>query len=118
MHKKYVIDYGYGYAILITPYEPELRFGTLANTCFGIRKSIICFRVVHQEEYSEPEYFEELSFGGIYNSKTKSMLCGDRYAWREDGARKMIEPEYMADNEWNTDFCDSCRYEGGDSNGR
>lgn len=117
MYKKYVVDYGYGYAILITPYEPIARFNALANTCFGIRKSILCAIVIHAEECSAPEYFEELSFGGIYNSKTKSMLCGDRYAWREDGARKMIEPEYMADDCWDTSFCDSCRYEGDDSNG-
>lgn len=94
---KYTIRYGFGTAVLYTPYPPEERFFTLANTCFGIRKSIIWFDIIHVEDV-QCEYFERLEFGG------------DVYVWREDGARKMLKPDWAADEDWDMDFCDECRY--------
>ena len=97
--KKYTIYYGFGTAILYTPHDPEKRFSTLAGTCFGIRKSIMCCKVNKVEE-SVCDDYERLEFNG------------DVYVWREDGARKMIEPDWMADDEWNTDYCDICKWKG------
>lgn len=96
--KKYEIDYGCGIAILYTPYQDvEDRFGELAGTCFGIRKSIMYVDVLSEEE-SNCADFERLEF------------CGDAYVWREDGARKMVEPSYMADDDWDMDYCEEiCR---------
>lgn len=95
---KYRINYGFGVAELYTPYDPEERFYTLANTCFGIRKSIMCCDILSSEEAPDEPY-EKLSFNG------------DTYIWREDGARKMIEPVYMMDEDWDTYYCDICRKE-------
>lgn len=93
---RYTIDYGCGIAYLHTPYDcPEERFYTLANTCFGIRKSIMCCDIVEVEE-ATCEEFERLEF------------FGDVYVWREDGARKMLEP--WVDEEFDTDYCEECRY--------
>jgi hypothetical protein len=93
---KYTINYGFGKAILYTPYDcPEQRFYTLANTCFGIRKSIMCCNIIAIED-KECEDFERLEFNG------------DVYVWNEDGARKMIEP--YPDEEFDTDWCEECRY--------
>lgn len=97
--KKYTINYGYGGAVLYTPYDCEERFYTLANTCFGIRKSIMCCDILETED-AEIEDFERLEFGG------------DVYVWRKDGARKCIDPEYFADEDWNEDYCEKCRYKG------
>ncbi len=95
---KYTIDYGFGTAYLYTPYAcPEERFYTLANTCFGIRKSILCCYIVRVQE-TPCEDFERLEFSG------------DVYVWREDGARKMLEPSWAADDDFDTDFCEECRY--------
>lgn len=94
---KYTINYGFGTAILYTPYDCKSRFYTLANTCFGIRKNIMYCKIVKTEDV-ECEDFERLECNG------------DIYIWREDGARKMIEPEWAKDEEWDTDFCDECKY--------
>lgn len=93
---KYTINYGFGTAVLYTPYSCEERFYTLANTCFGIRKSIAGCNVIKTEDIN-CEDFERLEFNG------------DVYIWREDGARKMIEP-YL-DDEWDTFYCEECRME-------
>lgn len=98
MMMKYRIGYGFGIADLWTPYAPEERFYTLAGTCFGIRKSIM-YCDIHSVEEAPDEPYEKLSFSG------------DTYIWREDGARKMIESEYLADEDWDTDYCDICRLE-------
>ena len=92
---KYKINYGFGTATLYTPHEPEIRFYSLAGTCFGIRKSIACCCVVGKEDADCDDY-ERLEFNG------------DVYVWREDGARKMLEP--WPDDEWDTDFCEECCY--------
>ncbi len=95
---KYTIDYGYGKAILYTPYDcPEKRFYTLADTCFGIRKSIMGCTII-KAETKACEDFERLEFNG------------DVYVWNEDGARKMIEPSWAADDDFDTVFCEKCRY--------
>ena len=94
---RYTIDYGFGKAILYTPYDPEKRFNILASTCFGIRKSIMWCQIIKKEDIPCND-FERLEFNG------------DVYIWREDGARKMIEPEFFADDDWNLDYCEECRY--------
>ena len=68
IHIKYTINYGFGTAILYTPYNCEERFYTLANTCFGIRKSIMCCEIVKSEDVA-CNNFERLEFNGdIYVS--------------------------------------------------
>lgn len=94
---KYEIDYGYGIATLYTPYPPEERFMTLGETCFGLRKSIMCCKVLSQEDVP-CEDFERLEFNG------------DVYIWREDGARKMIDPTWPWDDGWDTEFRFLCKY--------
>lgn len=94
---KYKIDYGYGIATLYTAEKDvEQRFYTLACTCFGIRKSIAyCNVIQHKHDDREDQSVEQLEFNG------------DCYIWRDDGARKMLEP--WADAEWNTDYCEECK---------
>jgi hypothetical protein len=102
---KYLIDYGPGYAVLYTPHPPERRFYELASTCFGIRKSIVTFRIIRQDKEPTPRGAQErLEFNG------------DVYIWREDGARKMLEP-YL-DDEWDTEYCEECCWEEGSMDGR
>lgn len=96
--KKYIIDYGFnGRAEFYTDAKDvESRFCTLAGTCFGIRKSImwvIIREMIDDDRVSKCH--EELRFSG------------DRYIWREDGARKMLEP--WLDEEWDMNYCDECR---------
>lgn len=93
--KSYDIDYGFGTANLITPYNPEDRFYTLANTCFGIRKSIIKCEIINRADVPIPSY-ERLAFNG------------DVYVWRKDGARMMLSP--TIDPHWDTDYCQVCVY--------
>lgn len=100
---KYKIDYGFGYATLYTPNPPVERFYALANTCFGIRKSIMGCQIIRVEDVTCTDY-ERLEFNG------------DIYVWREDGARKMIAP--FPDDEWDIDYCDECRYEAGSDRGQ
>lgn len=92
--KRYKIDYGFGIAYLETPYNPQDRFPKLANTCFGIRKSIMGCNILSVTVVEKGEY-ERLEFNG------------DCYIWREDGARKMISP--FKDADWDTDYCEECR---------
>ena len=94
---KYTIDYGFGYAVLYTPYDPTKRFYQLANTCFGIRKSIMQCVIIKKEDVSCDD-FERLEFNG------------DVYIWREDGARKMLEPKWAADEDWDVELCEECVY--------
>ena len=94
---KYTIDYGYGEAILYTPYDAKERFYTLAGTCFGIRKSIMHCVILKAEDIP-CEDFERLEF------------YEDVYVWREDGARKMVAPLWAADKEWDMDDCEMVRH--------
>ena len=94
---RYTIDYGFGRAILHTPLCPEERFYALANTCWGIRKSIEkCVVLECREEETPDEWFESLMFNG------------DWYVWREDGARMMLLPDPEA--EWDTSYCEEVRH--------
>ena len=93
--KRYKINYGFGIAYLDTPYDPVDRFYKLANTCFGIRKSIMRCSVVDVEDLMDRGY-ERLSFDG------------DSYIWRTDGARKMVTP--WPDDDWYTDYCEECKH--------
>lgn len=95
---KYTIDYGFGEATLYTPYDAKERFYALANTCFGIRKSIMHCVILKAEDIP-CEDFERLEFNG------------DVYVWREDGARKMVAPLWAADKEWDMDYCEMVRAE-------
>lgn len=98
--KKYTIDYGFGRAYLYTPYpNPEVRFLVLADTCFGIRKSIMCVEILKEEPFEkDPMWDEKLAFNG------------DAYIWRKDGARKMIEPDWAADEDWDMSNAESVKY--------
>ena len=95
---KYTINYGFGEATLYTPYDAKERFYALANTCFGIRKSIMHCVILKAEDIP-CEDFERLEFNG------------DVYVWREDGARKMVAPLWAADKEWDMDYCEMVRSE-------
>lgn len=96
--KQYSIYYGCGIATFWTPYEDvEDRFMTLAGTCFGIRKSIMCFEILGYVDDPTQKY-ERLDFNG------------DSYIWREDGARRMIKPEWAADEDWDYSYCEECAY--------
>lgn len=95
---RYTINYGAGTAYLYTPYPPEERFLDLALTCFGIRKSILCVKIVEVREDLHCSDFERLEFGG------------DVYVWREDGARKMLAPSWAKDDDWDTRLCEECKY--------
>lgn len=101
--KVYEIDYGSGTAILETPFKDwKSRFYVLADTCFGIRKSItqVAPKATHEwkrDERLHPYEFESLSF------------MGNVYIWRRDGARMCIEPFWAADGEWDTQWCDKCK---------
>ena len=98
---KYTIDYGFGEATLYTPYDAKERFYALANTCFGIRKSIMHCVILKAEDIP-CEDFERLEFNG------------DVYVWREDGARKMVAPLWAADKEWDMDDCEMVRHKPGE----
>lgn len=100
-NKRYVIDYGFGIARFYTPYEPELRFYTLAGTCFGIRKSIIRFVIKSVEEVDIPD-FERLEFG------FSSFNSGDVYVWNEKGERKMLSP--ILEEEWDDCYVEDLKF--------
>ena len=96
--KKYIIDYGFNSRaeFYTNSKDVEERFYTLACTCFGIRKSIMWFNILETlEDDRQEKHYEELSFSG------------DRYIWRDDGARKMLDP--WPDEEWDMNYCDECR---------
>lgn len=94
--KKYVIFYcfGFGYATLYTPFDPENRFYTLAGTCFGIRKCIMFCEIVSAED-TDCSDFERLEFSG------------DVYVWDNLGRRKMIEP-YL-EEDWDSYYIEECK---------
>ena len=94
---KYRINYGFGVATLWTPLDPTERFYTLADTCFGIRKSIMYCNILSKEP-ATCDTFERLEYGGVN---------GDAYAWRHDGARMMLNPPL--DEDWDEDFCELCK---------
>lgn len=94
---KYLINYGGGIATLYTPEADwKSRFTELAGSCWGIRKSILCVELMGRSDEEptdkQPEEHERLDFGDVY-------------IWRRDGARKMIEPEMFADEDWDESYC-------------
>ena len=95
--KRYTIDYGCGIAYLDTPFDPVDRFCELANTCFGIRKSITKVNVKETAVLSDMIGYERLEFDG------------DVYIWNPAGARRMIQP--MEDKVWNNYYCESCEHQ-------
>lgn len=94
---KYTINYGFGTAVLYTPYDCKSRFYTLANTCFGIRKNIMCCNIIKTEDI-QCDDFERLEFSG------------DAYVWDKDGRRKMVEPDWAADENWDDYYCEKCKH--------
>ena len=92
--RKYTIDYGFGVATFITPYPDsvEERFLNYGNKCFGLRKSICRVKIIDDVPNPlnrfEDDYIEKLSFNG------------DTYIYDIYQRRKMIEPEWAEDKEW------------------
>lgn len=106
--KKYTVNYGYGVATLVTPFDFKERFEVLVNTCPEIAKRCSQAVIMRIEEVPESwEYFESLSFfASTENSDKKEHFL---YAWREDGARKLIAPVWkLGWKEWNTHYCEVC----------
>lgn len=93
--KKYTIDCGVSTVYLYTPYNYKKRFYPLANTCFGLRKSIVDCRLLKVEDV-ECNDFERLEFNG------------DIYVWDKEGRRKMIKP--FEEEEWDDDCIGECKY--------
>jgi hypothetical protein len=80
---KYTINYGFGTAVLYTPSEDwKERFYTLANQCFGIRKSITIDPELVKHEDAKPKImlrneYERLEHSGdvvVWNKKGKKIL--------------------------------------------
>ena len=93
----YLIDYGYGRALLYTPYDPVERFCTLGNTCFGLRKSIAYCHIINKLDVKYDD-FERLEFNG------------DIYVWDRYGRRKNIYPYH--EEEWDEWYSPECIYKG------
>lgn len=79
---EYVIDYGFGFARLYTPETDwESRFYTLADQCFGIRKSIEYAKLVTKNVGAEP-------FGKIFEGEYERLEHhGDVIAWNKEGEK-------------------------------
>lgn len=76
----YIINYGFGVARLYTPHEDwSARFFTLADQCFGIRKSIKCAQLIdsrmEEPENPLPDEYERLEHDG------------DVIVWNADGEK-------------------------------
>ena len=84
---KYVIDYEYGIAKLYTPSEDwEDRFYTLADQCFGIRKSIGEVELVKIEDVEPKEKIE-----GEYE---RLEYKGDLIIWNKEGEKIKSEWDF------------------------
>lgn len=81
---KYTIDYEFGVANLWTPVEEPLvvpHFQSLANQCFGIRKSVGITKIISVESSEIPKPWSLLK-------DAKYMLThsgGDIIVWDSDG---------------------------------
>lgn len=75
--------------------KPLERFYELASTCFGLRKSIYNAEIETSYDLCFPFENDEIIERLEYN--------GDIYIWRNDGARKMLEP--YPDNDWDVSYC-------------
>ena len=85
---KYVIDYEYGIAKLYTPSEDwEDRFYTLADQCFGIRKSIGEVELVKIEDVEPKEKIE-----GEYE---RLEYKGDLIIWNKEGEKIKSEWDFQ-----------------------
>lgn len=77
---KYIIDYEYGIARLYTPSDDwEDRFYTLADQCFGIRKSIGEVELVKTEDV-KPKDLREGEYERLEHS-------GDLIIWNKEGEK-------------------------------
>lgn len=77
---KYIINYGFGIAILYTPSDDwERRFYVLAEQCFGIRKSIDEPYLIEAEK-GEPQHM----LAGEYERLEHN---GDVIVWNEVGEK-------------------------------
>lgn len=84
---KYTINYGFGYATLYTP-SPDWkgRFYSLAEQCFGIRKSI-AFANLCKAEKAEPKW----KLVGEYERLEHN---GDVIVWDEAGEKIKSEWDF------------------------
>ena len=76
---KYTIDYGYGEAILYTPYDAKERFYTLAGTCFGIRKSIMHCVILRIVRCKDCHWRGSEECAMFYRCG-----CGEQHTWETD----------------------------------
>ena len=84
---KYVIDYEYGIAKLYTSSEDwEDRFYTLADQCFGIRKSIGEVELIKTEDV-EP-------LGKIEGEYERLVHSGDLIIWNKEGEKIKSEWDF------------------------
>lgn len=84
---KYTIDYEYGQATLYTPSSDwEDRFFSLANQCFGIRKSIGETTLISSADEPLPEPWSR--FTGAHEML---MHSGDTIIWNADGEKILSE---------------------------
>lgn len=105
---KYTVNYGYGVATLVTPFDFKERFETLANVCPEIAKRRSQAVVMRMEDVTDEwEHFESLGFFAPTESWDKKEYF--LYVWREDGARKLVTPVWKRGfDSWNERYCDIC----------
>lgn len=83
--KKAVVDYGFGGAVIYGEFDAETverEFYNKANQCFGIRKSILSFRLVSIEDAALPEPWDKLD-----GAATVLKHNGDTIVWNAAGAK-------------------------------
>ena len=106
--KKYTVNYGYGVATLVTPFDFKRRFELLTSTCPELARRNSQAVVVRIEDVPEDyEYFESLGFfAPVGDGSAKEYFL---YIWREDGARKLISPVWKRGwEDWNEYYCGVC----------
>ena len=98
--KKYLVEYNDGRAEFFTNVpNPAARFLVLARTCFGV--DIYWATVIDDLGVDRDRTYERIDFDN-----------GDSYEWREDGARRMVRPEWLRRRNFDTFYCDICKYKG------
>ena len=84
---RYKIDYGSGVATLYTPSEDwEERFFELASQCFGIRKSIMCTKLISAINCKYPNELD-----GEYERLEHN---GDVIVWNQSGEKIKSEWDF------------------------
>lgn len=85
--KEITINYTYGVATMITPYQGDAlqHFYELANQCFGIRKSISDPKVISVNEVERPTWWREDYYESLKHSG------GDIIVWNQSGDKVKSE---------------------------